>query len=210
MAAGIVHDLKNPVGIIKGSVEMASDETVSSQERQELLQIIDQEADRMLLMTQDLLDFSHGAMSVQKREVELGPYIDRVRKVLLPNFQGKGLQLAVECSAQGTFPFDPDRFLRVLVNIAGNAADAMSPGGTFALSIAESNTGLCFTLADNGPGVPESIRETLFQPFVTHGKTHGTGLGTAIAKSIVEAHGGRISFDTQTGRGTTFVIEVPR
>ena len=63
---------------------------------------------------------------------------------------------------------------------------------------------------DNGPGIPESIRATLFEPFVTHGKSDGTGLGMAIVKKIIDAHGGTITFDTEEGKGTSFNVHLPQ
>lgn len=209
MAAGIVHDLKNPVGIIKGSVEMADDDSITRDQRREMLNIINDEADRMLYLAQDILDFSHGLVSVKKQGIELEAYAERVRTVLLPNFAEKQIAFSLKLNTQGTVHLDPDRFLRVIVNIAGNAAAALQHGGTFDMEISRSNGNISLTLRDNGPGIPEEIRSTLFQPFVTHGKAQGTGLGMAIARSMVEAHGGTITFETETGKGTTFTIEVP-
>lgn len=209
MAAGIVHDLKNPVGIIKGSVEMADDDSLNRDERRSMLQIINQEADRMLAMTQDILDFSQGEVTVRKQTVDVQAYIKRAVSVLEPNFREKQISFSTDVQASGQVSIDPERFLRVLVNIAGNAADALPDGGNFSLRVGRQDGCVVFTLRDNGPGIPESIRDGLFQPFVTHGKAHGTGLGMAIAKSMVEAHGGTISFETETGKGTAFTIEVP-
>jgi signal transduction histidine kinase len=209
MAAGIVHDLKNPVAIIKGSVEIAGETDTSASERSELLRIIDREADRMLSLVQDLLDFSRGSVAISKQRVDIVSYTERVRTVIAPLFNVRGIRLSVVNEFDGAVPLDAGRFLRVLVNIASNAADALGRGGEFSLRVSAPNGSVRFTLADNGPGIPESIRDSLFHPFVTHGKSHGTGLGMAIAKSMVEAHGGTISFETETGKGTTFVIEVP-
>ena len=174
-----------------------------------MLQIINQEADRMLAMTQDLLDFSQGSVYVQKQTVDQAAYLERVQTVLLPNFADKNIRFSISADGHGSIHIDPDKFLRVLVNIAGNAADVLASGGLFEISVSHPGHIVRFALRDNGPGIPADIRETLFQPFVTRGKSHGTGLGMAIAKSMVEAHGGTISFETQTGKGTTFIIEVP-
>ncbi len=209
MAAGIVHDLKNPVGIIKGSVELADDDSLGRAERRSMLQIIGQEADRMLALVQDLLDFSRGSLSITKQRTECTAYLARVQAVIAPIFAGRDIRVSVTASYSGELRIDPDRFLRVLVNLAGNAADALAAGGSFAIEAGRQNGHITFTLSDTGPGIPEKIRETLFEPFVTYGKAHGTGLGMAIAKSMVEAHGGTISFETETGKGTTFTIEVP-
>ncbi|MCE9598636.1 MAG: sensor histidine kinase [Spirochaetia bacterium] len=209
MAAGIVHDLKNPMGIIKGSVELADDSSIGAQERRSLLKIIDQEADRMISLVQDLLNYSQGAISARKQSVDLGDYVTRIRTAIEPGMKRKNIDFSLEIDGAETAQIDPDRFLRVLVNIASNAADATHPGGQFKISIGKSSQSVIFTLCDNGPGIPEQIRESLFEPFVTHGKSHGTGLGMAIAKSMVDAHGGRISFKSETGKGTMFTIEVP-
>ncbi len=66
-----------------------------------------------------------------------------------------------------------------------------------------------FTFTDNGCAIPEKIRATIFEPFVTHGKSHGTGLGMAIVKKTIEEHGGDISFTTELARGTQFRIRLP-
>lgn len=209
MAAGIVHDLKNPVAIIKGSAEMADDDTIGRCDRRRYLEIIGQEADRMLSLVQDLLEFSQGDVSLKKQEIAAEAYLDRVRRALAPNFEGKSIEWVVSSKVRGTLKLDQDRFIRVLVNIAGNAADVLKAGGRFELAFSENAGRVLCTLSDNGPGIPESIRSTLFEPFVTHGKSHGTGLGMAIARSLVEAHGGHLTFETETGKGTTFTIALP-
>jgi len=208
MAASIVHDFKNPVGIIKGYVELADDDDTGRDERREYLKVIEQEADRMASMAQDLLDFSRGSVSINKREIDISIYLERVRKSIAPNFTEKGIKCKIESSHAGVAHLDPDRFLRVFINIAGNAADALESGGNFDLNASRRNGRLVFELKDDGPGIPKEIRDTLFEPFVTLGKLSGTGLGMAITKSIVEAHGGSIRFETGN-EGTTFFVELP-
>ncbi len=209
MAAGIVHDFKNPVGIILGSLELADDASIPRNERSAYLQIASDEASRLSLMIQDILEYARGSVVVEKREVNLEDYVERVRQSLLPRFSSKGLGLQVIGDATGQVSLDPDRFLRALLNIANNAAEVLKPGGRFEVNFARNVEFVQVTLRDNGPGIPEPIRDTLFEPFVTHGKAHGTGLGMAVVKSMVEAHGGSIEFQTETGKGTTFFVKVP-
>ncbi len=211
LAAGIVHDFKNPITVIKGFLELAEENTTSLEKRHEYMEKISHEADRMSRIAQDLLDFSRGTVTLIMEDVPLSAYLDRVQIVLNPYFAPRQIQFSVGFDQDGVLRIDPDRFLRVFVNIAGNAADLLYANGRFEIRVHQQEGGgiFIFELSDNGPGIPEAIRSTVFEPFVSHGKAHGTGLGMAIARSIVEAHGGSISFETESGRGTTFRIELP-
>ena len=111
---------------------------------------------------------------------------------------------------------DADRLRRVVINIAGNATDAMPKGGTLTISSRVLGDSWELAVADTGTGIPEDLRPRIFEPFVTAGKEHGTGLGLAIAREIVRGHGGDIRIETRTdgeeeGRpsGSTFVITLP-
>jgi signal transduction histidine kinase len=121
------------------------------------------------------------------------------------------MDIKLECNLafDGPVLMDGDRFRRVIYNIAGNAADAMPAGGKLIIDVAQEPGRVVFTFVDNGPGIPDEIQETLFEPFVTHGKSHGTGLGMAIVKKIVEQHGGQITYDSKRGQGTKFVVKLP-
>lgn len=209
MAAGIVHDLKNPVAIIKGYAEMADEDAVTREERSEYIKEIENTADRMIDLVQDLLEYSRGAVLISKQSTDLDAYARQMRESIAPIFEPRGIKHTVDYTAKGPIYIDPMRFLRAVMNIAGNAADAMKTGGSFSIRIFESPPHIVFELTDTGPGIPESVRDSLFEPFVTHGKAHGTGLGMAVTKSMVEAHGGTISFTTESGKGTTFRITIP-
>ena len=213
MAAGIVHDLKNPVAVIKGYAEMADEDALGREARRRYLAVIGQESERLLDMVHDLLDFSRGSVSIQKRMVDFAGFLSRVERALGPNFEHKRIRFAVQNEVSGDVDLDPERLQRAIMNIAGNAADVLPHGGQFDLRIFRSAeagaTRIKFELSDNGPGIPAEIQSTLFEPFVTSGKSHGTGLGMAIARTLVEAHGGTISFVTELGRGTTFTIDLP-
>jgi len=102
--------------------------------------------------------------------------------------------------------------LRVLQNLVGNAIDGCDErsDGKVRIEVRDRKENIEIIISDNGKGIPEQIRNNLFDPFVTYGKTGGTGLGTAIVKSIVEAHKGRIRFETTTSQGTSFFIQLPK
>lgn len=106
---------------------------------------------------------------------------------------------------------DSDKLLRVLQNLVYNAAEAFKEGGgriTVSGRVSDGEVEIC--VRDNGPGIPDDIKDNLFEPFVTAGKKGGTGLGLAIAKSIVEAHAGRISCESRPGEGSVFRIQLAR
>jgi signal transduction histidine kinase len=119
-----------------------------------------------------------------------------------------GIAFRLEAGYQDVWAIDPARLRRVLDNLVKNAQGALRNKGTITVRTAPDPGGLRIEVADTGPGIPAELRETLFQPFVTHGKKEGTGLGLAICKNLVERHGGAIDF-TSTGRGTTFTIVIP-
>lgn len=171
--------------------------------------MISQEAHRLASMAQDVMDYARGSITTQKRRVQLAAFLGRAELTLKPYFSRAGSRFTIRCETDEEVLIDPDRFLRVLVNIAANAAHVLGPDGWFEISAERIGRKHVLGLRDNGPGIPLSIRETLFEPFVTAGKSEGTGLGMAISKSIVEAHGGSIRFETREGQGTVFIIEIP-
>ncbi len=104
---------------------------------------------------------------------------------------------------------DFPRFLRVLCNLIKNAREAMPNGGIITLTSELLENQVILRISDTGTGIPAEIIGKLFEPFVTHGKSHGTGLGMAIAKSVVTAHQGTIAVSSVPGNGTTVEIRLP-
>ena len=212
MASGIVHDLKNNITIIQGYAELAEDSTVDTETRTEYLQLISSEANQLADMAYEILDFSRGDLNLEKSAHDMQEYLDEVARSLQPMFDESGINFSCKSKLEGNIRIDGYRFRRVLSNIAANAHDALlaNGGGTFVVEATRDDKGRpTLTLTDDGPGIPDEIRDSIFQPFVTHGKAHGTGLGMAVVKSIVDAHDGEIQFTSEAGKGTTFTIRLP-
>jgi signal transduction histidine kinase len=120
------------------------------------------------------------------------------------------VQVVILIAEVGNLTVDEARLTRCLANIIKNAKEALGDEGTITIQLHEAGSELQVSISDTGPGIPEAIRSRIFEPFVTYGKKHGTGLGMAIAKSTVDAHGGRIWLESELGKGTTFHVVLPK
>ena len=116
------------------------------------------------------------------------------------NFTGESLNIEANC----------DKLERVLTNLIDNACDAVGETGSIEIHArAKESDNILITITDDGPGIPDKILSSLFEPFVTKDKKMGTGLGLAIAKRTVQQHHGQIWVESQTEKGTTFYIQLP-
>jgi len=162
-------------------------------------------------MTQEILEYAHGESTLTLQPVNVKSFVESVSSFLETNFAGKGIETKIALTFSDTLVMDAEKMRRVFYNIASNAYDAMEQGGTFTItSDLKDDYYVEFHLKDTGPGIPEQIRDTLFEPFVSWGKEHGTGLGLAIARKIVEDHGGYIGVVSEDGQGADFIIRLPR
>jgi signal transduction histidine kinase len=160
-------------------------------------------------MTQEILDYTRGGGDLSLSVVRLDEFVQDLCDFLRPAFDEKELALKCEVEYGGRLRMDETKIRRSLYNIASNASDAMEPGGTLTLSVSHVEDHVEFCLSDTGPGIPPEIQDSLFEPFVTHGKPSGTGLGLAIAKKAIEDHGGTIMVKSRPGQGATFVVHLP-
>jgi signal transduction histidine kinase len=209
MLSSIVHDLKNPMAAIVSSVsylqQKASDEFTKS-----AAGIIRGAADRMMLLTEELLDFARGTTRLRPTWTTADRILELLNREILEQIRLCPIDIKIEVGTSDQFLIDEGRMTRCLANIIENAREALKDRGEISLTFAPREEGLLISVADNGPGIPEQIRGQVFEPFVTYQKRTGTGLGLSIAKSCVEAHGGKIWFDTDSGTGTTFYVWLPR
>lgn len=208
MASSIIHDLKNPICIIRGCCELIASESNNPRYLQ-LTKMMDKAVDGMLALTQELLDYSRGQSALRLELVSIWHLLDELYHQSLCLLPGKNIQLTKDIRYDGNLSIDLHRFLRVLSNLVKNALEAMPNGGILNLAIEQIDQQLVIRISDTGIGMPADILSKLFEPFVTHGKSHGTGLGTAIAKSVIAAHHGMISASSVQGSGTTVEIRMP-
>ena len=206
LMAGVLHDLKTPMTVISGYAQlMAACEDAATREK--YVDSILRQFDIMSGMTREVLAFARGDRDLMIRKVYLHRFFDEVTTQLRTAFAGRPIAIELELDYDGAAMFDEQKFLRVLHNLARNAAEAMPEGGNFKISTRLEGADLVIVCADDGPGIPPAIQARLFELFASE-KQGGTGLGLAIVKQIVQDHGGSIRCDTGP-RGTTFTIRIP-
>ena len=212
MSAGIIHDLRGPLTSIRGFAELLSS-TDDPDERREFSHIVSEDVERVSSMMQEVLDFATGKSADLRLEpISLSSFLARVEPLVRRDVEPEGVKVSftVGQAEDVVVRLDPSRMARVLLNLCSNARDAMR-GRAGSLSVQAACTAQAVTIVvqDTGPGIPDEIVESLFEPFVTYGKERGTGLGLAICRQIVEAHGGTIEMDRRPREGAAFVIELP-
>lgn len=218
MAAGLAHEVKNPLGAIKGAAQLLDGVRALTSGDHEFVSIILEEVDRLDRVVGSVLDYARPAPS-KLGEVEVGEVIERTVRFL--DAERSGCELTVQLD--GPLPkvrADAEQIRQVLINLVRNAVQAMGEQGTVRIGASFLPSGrvptrvdgeegwLVVTVKDEGPGIAPEVRDSLFMPFVTT-KQKGTGLGLAISERIVEEMGGRIEVISRAGEGTTFSIVFP-
>ena len=208
LLAGVLHDLKSPITVISGYTELLA-ERVGGEVGEEYLAHVDRALKRISTMAGEIIEFSRGERRVLARPASLEEFLDGFVGQIEPLLRSNRIELKVHRRTGGQLRLDTDKMLRVFHNIVLNAVEAMPDGGRLTLEVDRIGDEVMFGFTDTGPGIPEEIQGSLFESFVTLGKDHGTGLGLAVSREIVEAHGGQISYTTVRGGGTTFLVALP-
>jgi len=210
MTNTIIHDFKNPFCLISLSSQLILQKH-PDEETARLCANIDNQVQRMLEMVSELSAFSRGKHTLKRSRFSLRELLDEFQDLNFPYFEDEQISIVMDLP-EVELNADKAKLQRVFQNLIDNAMGAMSEeGGVIEINgqVDDEAKLLEVRVSDHGCGIPEEIRENFFEPFVTHGKSEGTGLGSAIARSIVEAHGGRIRFESEIGQGTTFFITLP-
>ncbi|GGN11540.1 hypothetical protein GCM10010967_54310 [Dyadobacter beijingensis] len=212
----VAHDLRNPIGGINALCSLLQDEDTSSEEARQYVDLIRESSTSCLHMISDLLqtDFDFKETELQKKPVDLPVFLDHAIMLLTFRAAEKNQRLVLDELPSVTINADPDKLLRVLNNLIVNAIKFSAEGETIRVNVSHDDKGVTIAIEDNGLGIPKTAIPGIFDPFTTS-KRAGTageqafGLGLYISKQIVEAHGGRIWFETEEGDGTTFYIFLP-
>jgi signal transduction histidine kinase len=211
-AGTIVHDFKNPLTIIGLAAEMACSDDTSAPMRQKAQNKIAQQVERMTNMLQELIEFTKPTgQRPALRPLNFARYMNPLVTEVRQEIADRGVKLIAETPPDDVeVRIEPQRLSRLFYNLFNNAIDEMSEGGKIFLRFEREKDELRIDVEDTGKGIAPEIAQSLFKPFATHGKPHGTGLGLTICKKIVEDHGGRIwASSGKPGKGATFSFTLP-
>ncbi|HTY10326.1 MAG TPA: ATP-binding protein [Bacteroidota bacterium] len=208
MASTIIHDIKNPMGTLRVYAQVMKKKS-GNEEAGKLADEMIHQVDRFVNMTQEILDFSRGVSATNIQTAEFGEVMEGVLAFIEKDLTKRNIKLEKNLNFQGKVRIDQDKVVRVFYNIASNAADAMPTGGTLLVTTESAGDMVKVDFKDTGTGMPEEVKRRIFEPFVTYGKKHGTGLGMAIVKKVMDDHKGKIEIETEMGKGTTIRLLFP-
>ena len=216
MAASLMNDFKSPLTDIRGFAQLLANPDIDADRRKWLSDMILEDVDRYLGMAQELMDYSKGDFSLNLRVVQIGTWLKRLIDHMEDDLAEANIGFSTNIDFARDVIMDEARVRRAVLNLVANAVKTMPQGGELTISTEEADGRWRLSVADTGPGIPSDHRSRVFEPFVAMGRVAEPGLGLAIAKEVVEGHGGRLSFETRTAdegdeqdSGTVFQIELP-
>jgi two-component system sensor histidine kinase PilS (NtrC family) len=212
LAAGIAHEIRNPLASLSGSIQMLQGELELQGDHRHLMDIVLRETDRLNTIITEFLDYAR-PRSNQREQISLASFLEETI-TLFRNSKEYRREIVIICDISSTIVItgDPQRLRQVFWNLLINAAQAIHNSGTITISAA-SGTGIdgdevTVRVLDSGIGIDSDNLEHIFDPFFTT-KPSGTGLGLAIAYRIIEDHNGTIDVKSELGKGTAVIINLP-
>nr|HDN00474.1 HAMP domain-containing protein [Deltaproteobacteria bacterium] len=206
-ALTVAHEVKNPLGIIKGALDIIKKEDIDHEVKSTMIEYVDDEIRRLNRLIQDFLDFSRPRKPVFEK-VELNSLMKDLLQRLRLEWEEKGVVIDMDISKEKCLSqADPDMLSQALLNVIKNACEACDNEGHVSVKTSISHYNWITQIADTGKGMDQETQKKALEPFYTT-KAQGTGLGLAYAARVIEIHGGEISFRENHPRGTIFEIRL--
>lgn len=211
MASSISHDLRHPLTAVLANAEFLADAELTPQQREELYMEIRIAVTRLTDLVDSLLELSRPAHSLNLSEAPIERTVSRAMELVHAHPQFQKIVMSIETPGMHSAEFDTRKMERVFYNLLLNACQAAQVnGGHVGVSVQNhQNNNLEIRISDDGAGVEGSIRDKMFQPFVSHGKENGTGLGLTIAQKIIQDHNGSLQLESSVPGRTVMKIVLP-
>ena len=204
LGAGLVHETKNPLGVVRGFAERIIREPLEEQQLRRTAQAILEETDRTTARLDEFLLLSRPA-KLRRKRFQLRALFEELATLLDPDLKSSEVRLELGCDSV-SLDADREQLRRLFMNLLLNAIQATDPGGRIDVTCHAVRGGLRIIVADTGHGVPEAIRDSIFEPYVS-GRHGGTGLGLSIASRIALDHGFGLRYEANLPRGTRMIVE---
>jgi signal transduction histidine kinase len=210
MASSISHDLRHSLAAVMANAEFLCESNLTPGQREDLYAEIRIAVNQMTDLIESLLEFSRTRESLHPSYGDIRSAVDRAVQGVKahPEFQRIRIRISGEGSTEGWFDFK--KLERAFLNLLLNACEVVPAGsGKIDIQLTRKGESLEIRIEDNGPGIAEAVRDRLFEPFVSHGKENGTGMGLTVVQKILQDHGGDVAVEQTSASGTTFRINIP-
>ncbi len=208
----LAHEIKNPLNAINIQMsllerEIGKHDLSSREELSDIVKVVKEEISRLNKLAKDCLDFSKSG-DLKRKDEDIGQIFEELLSLITPHAELNGIDIYLKMMAGCSQALvDKDKFKQALLNIIINSIDVMIGGGEIEINVSKEDGRLNISLKDTGPGIPEEQHDKIFDLFYST-KSGGTGVGLAITKNIIHAHGGNIRF-RELNKGAEFIIELP-
>jgi signal transduction histidine kinase len=210
MASSISHDLRHSLAAIVANAEFLCESRLSSDQREELYQEVRVAVNQMTDLIDSLLEFSRTRESLRPTYGNVKDSVERVLATIRSHPEFHPIRITHDQHGNSSGWFDARKLERALYNLLLNSCEAVVPeAGQINVGLSEVRGAVEIRVSDNGRGIPEIIRGQLFEPFISHGKENGTGLGLTVVQKIVQDHGGEVVVEKTSAEGTVFCISLP-
>ncbi len=207
MAAGIAHEVRNPLGTLRGLAHFFGSEEGASDACQKYSKFMISEVDRLNLLVTELLQFG-APREVKHDKIDIKTLVEKAVALLEKDFKEKGVRFVHRCDEDTDLYGDPDLLLQALLNLLKNSIQATPGGGEISVDIGGNGESCRIAVTDSGVGMTEETRSKMFDPFYTT-KKKGTGLGLAVSHRIIERHNGHFEIRSAVNAGTTIIMVFP-
>jgi signal transduction histidine kinase len=209
MAAGIAHEIRNPLTSLQLFVQMMAERFDDHEFREKFTQIVPPEIERLNRIVNDLVSFAKPS-KLTREPAQINEILDKTIRLSEISFKKLNVKVVREFGEVPKVTVDQQQIMQIFLNLIMNSAQAMQTGGTLTVKtyVSETPGKVAIDVKDTGTGISEENLKKIYAPFFTT-KEAGTGLGLAITRRIIEEHKGEIKVKSKVGEGTTFTVELP-